>query len=572
MKLNKIYFALFAMLSFIVTACSNSDNYDWATVSGNQVYFSNEGDSVIEISPSKASFEVPVYRVKTDEAITVPLKAVQEDNSIFTVPANVSFKAGEKVAKINISYDQTKIEYGKYEKMTLSIADANYSTDYGYGSYAFKAGVTQWSEWEPYNEAGTCTYSYSQYFSDDDTDVKLYIRHNTIETDLYQLYLENIMYGVDVILDYNKATGVVTCSPQSTGYTNSKYGEDVYFTDFNTYWEQIRGKTPGTDFDPVYGTFDEETGIIDIPLVYYISLGYFSYGYETITLDGYDRKDVSCSIEYTGKFVDTKNKTSLVANVTLGADVEKANVALVSGELTQEIFNQIKEGTYEGTVEVSESGEVRFDAENLEDGNYTLVVISYYGNEAQSYDTAEFKYSNNSTAEKWNVVGEGIYTYGVKVYTEKGVPFYEGKDQAVLYKSESDGTRYKIAPWGTSDNNDGLIFTMDAEGNIVVDHVETGDIDDTYGAVYATDFVTYEVAEAGGKYDSKYTDGVFNFYLAYHVSDGSFTYELNTFVLTDSNNAKAKVAKVGKNVKRTSGKKDIIRVLNKEMKPLFSVR
>ena len=108
------------MLSLFMTACS-SDDYDWATVSGNQVYFSSELDSIMEISTKATTFEVPISRVNADEAISVPLKAEQEAGSIFTVPSNVEFKAGEKTAKVAISYDPSKITFGKYEKMTLSL-------------------------------------------------------------------------------------------------------------------------------------------------------------------------------------------------------------------------------------------------------------------------------------------------------------------------------------------------------------------------------------------------------------------------------------------------------------------
>lgn len=484
MKLNKIYLSLIAMLSLIMTACS-SDDYDWATVSGNQVYFSNELDSIVEISPKTTTFEVPISRVKTDEAITVPLKVEQESGSIFTVPSSVEFKAGEKVAKINVAYDPTKITYGKYEKMTLSIADENYTTDYGFGTYSFKAGATEWDDWKPYNSAGTATFKYSVFFSGDDAGLKFYIRHNTIETNEYQLRIDQCLYGVSLVMDYDKNTGVVSLAGQNTGYHHSKYDEDVYVCDYDAYCK-MRGQE---NTNKVYGSFDEETGIITLPTVYYISLGTFGSGYETIVLDGYDRKDTSVSVTYNGKYTDAKNNTSIVANVQLGADVTSANVALVPGELTQEIFDQIKAGTYENLQEVTESGNVLFGTEGLEDGTYTLVAVSFYNGEVQNYETASFKYvSGAAVGEQWNALYTGIYTYGAKSLNQDGGSFYEGKDEVVLYQSEKDPTRYKVAPWASSDNNEGLIFTMDDAGNIVVDHCETGEVSEQYGTIWATDW------------------------------------------------------------------------------------
>lgn len=554
------------MLSLFMTACS-SDDYDWATVSGNQVYFSNELDSIVEISSKATTFEVPISRVNTDEAITVPLKAEQEDGSIFTVPASVNFAAGEKVAKIAISYDPSKITFGKYEKMTLSIADDTYSTDYGFGTYTFKAGATQWSDWAPYNAAGTATFKYSQFFSGDDAGLKFYVRHNTIDTNEYQFRIDQCLYGVNIVMNYDANTGIVSTPIQNTGYHHSKYDEDVMVGDFDAYLKSIgKENTQG-----VYGSFDKEQGIISLPLVYFISQGTFASGYEYIYLDGFDRKDTSCGITYSGKFVDPKNKTSLVANVTLGADVTSANVALVPGDLTQDIFDQIKAGTYENMQEIKESGEVKFDATDLEDGNYTLVVVSFYQGEAQNYATATLKYaSGNSQTEKWKALYNGVYTYGAKSFNENGSSFYEGKDDAVLYQSESDPTRYKILPWANSE--EGLIFTMDAAGNIVVDHVETGETDQQYGAIVASDLVTVGAVEAGKGYDSKYADGTFNFYLAYHVDAGAFSMELNTFTITSQASAKMKKVAAVKKGKKANGKKVITPMLSKKKISLFSIK
>lgn len=567
MKLNKIYLSLIAMLSLLMTACS-SDDYDWATVSGNQVYFSNELDSIIEISPKSTTFEVPISRVKTDEAITVPLKVEQESGSIFTVPSSVEFKAGEKVAKIEVSYNPAQITYGKYEKLTFSIADETYATDYGFGSFSFKAGATEWDDWKPFNSAGTATFKYSVFFNGDDTGLKFYVRHNTIETNEYQFRIDECLYGVSIVMDYDKNTGIVSLASQNTGYHHSNYNEDVYVCDFDAYCK-MRGQE---NTNKIYGSFDEENGIITLPLVYYISLGTFGNGYETIELDGYDRKDTSVSITYNGKYIDAKKNTSIVANVELGADVTSANVALVPGDLTQEIFNQIKDGTYENVKEITESGNVLFDAEGLEDGNYTLVAISYYNGEAQTYETASFKYENGAAAaEQWNALYTGIYTYGAESLNQNGSTFYEGKDEVVLYQSEKDPSRYKVAPWAASDNNEGLIFTMDDEGNIVVDHCETGEVSQQYGTIWATDLVTYGAVAAGNGMDSKYADGIFNFYLAYHVEAGTFSYELNTLQLTSKASAKAKGVKALNSVKKANAK-TLVPSLKKGHVAFFSVK
>ncbi len=565
MKLNKLSLYLLAMLSLVLSACS-SDDYDWATVSGNQVYFSNETPESFEISASGTSFEVPVYRVKTDEAITVPVTATLQDGSIFTVPSSVSFAAGAKEAKIAISYDPSKITFGNYEDITLSIADSTYTTVYGLGTLTFKAGATEWTDWAPYNQAGTCTYTYSVFYSSgDDAGLVFQVRHNVNKSNLYQFKVKQVMSGIDLILDYDEATGVVSCPAQFTGYTHSSNG-DVYVADYNYYMETVRGKDPSS-FDHMYGSFDKENGYIDIPVTYYVSAGYFGYGYETITLDGYDRKDVSCEIAYTGKLIDAKETPYIVANVTLGADVTSANVALVPGTLTEDVFNQVVDGSYEGVVEVTESGEVKFDASELADGNYTLVVVSYYEGEAQNYATATVKYTT-AGKETWAEIGEGLYTYGVESFSRDGSLLYEGQETAALYQSESDPTKFKLTPWASS--TAGLLFTVASDGTITVDGVETGDSYGSYGAISASDLVTNGNVAAGRGYDSNKDGNTYSFYLAYHVEAGNLAFQLDTFTL-DGETA-AKMRKAAKKPSCNKGKVSLVRTLKKVEQPLFSVK
>lgn len=552
------------MLSLVLSACS-SDDYDWATVTGDQVYFSNETQETFELSTEATTFEVPIYRVKTDGAVTVPVKATLQDGSIFTVPSNVTFADGAKEAKIAISYDPSKIEFGSYEDITLSIADSTYTTVYGQGSVSFKAGATEWTDWAPYNQAGTCTYSYSLFWSGDDAGLVFQVRHNVIKANLYQFKVKQCMYGIDLILDYDESTGVVSCPAQFTGYTHSSYG-DVYVADYNYYMETVRGKDPSS-FQHAYGSFDKEGGYIDIPVSYYVSAGSFGSGYETITLDGYDRKDVSCGITYTGKLIDAKETPYIVANVTLGADVTTANVAIVPGTLTQDVFDQIKDGTYEGVVEVTESGDVKFDATDFEDGNYTLVVISYYEGEAQNYATATLKYTT-AGKESWAEMGQGVYAYGVESFAEDGSVLYSGQETATLYQSESEPTKFKLSPWTSSTT--GLIFTVASDGTITVDGVETGEEFQSYGVISASDLVTKGVVSAGRGYDSNKDGNTYSFYLAYHVEAGNLAFQLDTFTL-DAETA-AKMRKAAKKHYSNKNKVSLMRTLKKVDQPVFSLK
>lgn len=566
MKLNKIFLGLLAMMAVVLTACS-SDDYEWATAKGNQVYFSSELPSTVEISSRGNSFDVTVSRVKTDEAITVPLNVELADGSIFTAPTSVSFAAGEKEAKATFTYDNAKIEFGKYENIKMSIGGEGYTTEYGYSDYSFQAGATQWTDWATYNQAGTCTYTYTIYWNGTGSDLSFEIRHNTIDINEYQIRVPNAVTNQMLYYDYDKSTGHVVCKPQSTGYVNSNYNEEVMVADYNSYME-AQGKVAGTDFTPVYGTFDEENGEIKLPLVYYISQGVFGNDWETITLDGYDRKDVSCSVEYAGKFTDPKKKTFLVANATLGADVTSANVALVPGELTQETLNSIIDGSYSNMQNISASGEVKFAADDLEDGKYSFVIVSFYNDEAQNYDDASFKYESgkNAQQETWKALYNGIFTYGAKSYTQGNTLVMDGKIESVLYKSETRENTYKISPW--CDSEDGLVFTMDSNGKIVVDGVDTGMASQKYGEVYVYDLVTLGIADLQSAYDGQNT---FNFYLAYHVDAGNLGFQLDQFTITGAASA-AKKSQVKGVSKGKFHQTALMPMAKKQVKPLFIIK
>ena len=69
--MKKYYFNLFIALMAVMgfTACSSDkDDYEWATVTGNQVYFSNTLPSSINLSKSANTFAIPVSRVDSAAA------------------------------------------------------------------------------------------------------------------------------------------------------------------------------------------------------------------------------------------------------------------------------------------------------------------------------------------------------------------------------------------------------------------------------------------------------------------------------------------------------------------------
>lgn len=494
-----------------------------------QVYFSNETASQIEVKKQESSVSIPVMRINTAGALEVPITAKIE-NAAYAIPSKVTFADGQNTANLVITYNPDNLEYGQEDALTLQIGDASYTTVYGLSTFAGSLYVAEpWSEWELYNSAGTCTFTYSQFLSGPDEGLGFYVRRNTITPSKMQFMVENCLYGVDLIFDYDAETGHVTCAPQYVGYTHSTYGQ-VFVTDDANYWLNIREK-PDTKVD--YGTFDEETGVLEPCLVYYVSAGYFGDGYETIILDGYNRMDFSVFMDYQGILRTPSNDFLAQADVELGSDVVTANVSVVPGELDQATFLAMLDGTYEAYVdstEITESKMVHLNMNGAPNGEYTLVAITYdKDGEPQDNAYVSFKYETGDV-ETWTSKYIGTYTYSLFWQAdEEGTPL-EIED-LVLQQSDKDPNRYQILDWGY--NGEPFVFAFQEDGSIIVEDQFIGYSHPSYGDVYVDDLVDYTGKTDYGQsyYDAE--SGTFYFAILYYVSAGVFGNGYETFTITD---------------------------------------
>lgn len=528
MKTGKIFGLLGLALCAVFTSCDEefNDDYTAASVSGAQVYFSSEAPSVVEVSKDTTACEISLNRAVTAGSLEVALN-VTSTSDLYSIPSKVTFADGADSAPISIKYDGDAIEYGVFDTVTVSLADATITSSWGVSSYTFVIGCPEpWTEWAPF-AAGTCTWTYTQYYNGDDPGLKIYYRSNKVNTAQAQFLIKNALSGIDVVFDYNTETGAVTL-PETKFDVHSSYG-DVFVSDLDTY--AGNGQV---------GAFDAEQGIIEIPLIYYVGAGYFGYGYEYIYIDGYNRKDLTTEVTYAGKFEDAEGNLFVVASANLGPDVESAQLALIPGELTQELFDEILGGTYTQMMEIAASGEYRMPADSLETGKYSFVLVSYSEGEAADYATAAFKYTNSAEpAETWTDLYVGNYTYTLFFGSEEE-PYTD--ENLVLSVSDSDPSRYKISNWGYGVD---FMFTMAEDGTILVDDCETGYVHSQVGMIYVVDYVTYTGSpEAPSSYDPE--TGTFNFALVYYYDGGYAAFGYEKFVLTAAAGAKNRIAKADK--------------------------
>lgn len=154
MKLNKIFLLAGIALAGVFAACSDDDDYEkGAVASGNQlqtVTFGAKNIYSAELDPADpTTYTITVYRDSAlmDQAATIPLKVLVNTDSVFVVPANVSFAAGEAEAQFIVTYDKAKI--GSPYTLEVAIADDSYINPYSaatYTSYVLNIQRVKWNK------------------------------------------------------------------------------------------------------------------------------------------------------------------------------------------------------------------------------------------------------------------------------------------------------------------------------------------------------------------------------------------------------------------------------------------
>ena len=574
------------MLSVILTACSD-DDYKWATVSGDQVYFSSELASTVELSKSASYFNVQISRVKTDDAITVPITAQLAENSNFTVPASVTFQPGEKTAAIKIAYNPENITYGSYEDITLAIGDANYTTDYGYSSYSFKAGATEWVDITTNKSTGLMREDLLTTFFKFNSDNPVWnvkIQKSVINEGMYRIvepysdmYQQDVAAGADgETYDTSKEHNWVidATDPDYVYFGYCKTGLDVgygeitvtsmayYYLNSGLTLDQVKAQHP-----EAFGTLSD--GMISMPAnSMLISMASYNEGslYKAgkdglfaVALPGSVIADYSVSAEYTGRFTDASNNDFANINFTLGEDVASVKYALVAS--TADVSATVQ-GIIDGTVkseEASQTGSVSIGY--TESGKYKLVWVVYNaGNEAVGSGSLDLKLkssNDSSTQETYKDITSGTLTIGAKDCSEvlfgKAIGSILRTDaygmESVLAQSEQDPTHFRLNPYLPAElYKEGvtppyLDFSVDADGTITVDSQESNlqgqDSNGSTVEIMISDVVTWMggpdsengVALKKMGYNSNYKDGLYSFYVVYHAptGNGGWAFELDTF-------------------------------------------
>lgn len=578
--MNKLFKYSLALLTVVIgfASCSSDsdDNYQKASVSGPQVFFSKNMSTVVNLTFDDTSFKVPISRGNDAEAVTVALSKEDEEN-LFNVPASVSFAAGQSEAEIEIGLDPTKFEFNEFKNLTITV-DPEQGTPYGIGTLALSVGmpltwkslgkgtyVDNWFEHSTKAEIFQCEQDpqkfriaspYADYDGDDYFDMS-----GTMDP-----YLElTVLKPGDVFNDVTITENDLVVYPiYSTGAIHPSYTDDVIVMLHPSEYTSMAADQTMWVHNKVleYDANGTPAKIQLAPSFYMMQYGGWNNtqndGVIEIYFPGNDPLDFDVKVTYNGKTVSPDDEYAALFSIKVGGDLEEVKYAFVASSDVNSILSGILDGSVE-TESISKSTDLSIPVEKA--GSYSLVAVGYADGEAQTYDASTILFEMGG-GETWTAVAHGVYSYGVEALTQNGQSAYSGQESAILYQSSLDETRYRIAPWAHWSNN-GLIFSWNKETNVIkADAVDTGEdyVEDgeNYGRIFFSDIATFN-AEYYGQYPSTYKPDTktFEFWGAYHFGEYWFGAVIETFTIDDEAAASAVSKRAAAQRTRTAKKHKI---------------
>lgn len=581
---------LVSVLAISLGSCTDEYEYIGAVAEGEQVYFSNALSSTVELNSNASSIQIPINRIQRSGALTVPLEVSVPEGSNCKVASEATFADGDSVAYINISYDPSAIEYGKYDTITIAIKDAEYTTPYGASSFTFAAGL---SEWKTMSTKGSFRDGILAYmYGLDILTYQVEIQENVLTPGRYR-----------VVSPYGEGTGFydsyvgdgkvfTAASASNTSFIIDATDPDYVYIDGDFYTGVDDGMSSegqgqlhvfsyvyyylsaGNSIETIKANVPElfgklENGVITFPSNSILanfddSMNPMSYANSsdlTVALPGYEITDYSSSFTYEGRFTDVAGNNYAQGKITLGEDVASAKyIVAADGDDVNEIIAAVNEGLIEAT-QITSSTEVKVAIS--EGGTYNMIIMTYdaEGN-MRAYSSTSFEFSLGSDAHNWQPIYTGVFTHNVEpafITTEEGSDEYVGNPiinnitssySAVMYQDANDPTSFKIEPWITNETS--LTFTMDSEGYITFKDVNTGFSHQTYGTLYVGDAALLfgATGQHTSGYDSSMNMFVFGtvYYVYVNGSYGWFGGAYETFEISGSQGAPANKALNGGNI------------------------
>lgn len=467
--LNKFnsYVAMAAMGLVALTACNNDDiDYSSSTYpNAASAYFSVQGVKAVQIGTGDTEKGgLLVYRPAAGSSATVNLEWEGETQN-FVLPTSVTFGEEDLIAEIVISFNENDLEPAHPYDLKVTIPGTE-TTPYTQNYAQLELTYFPMSEWElfGYDEAlgrdGIGTFDFSLYYSMPGYGpVRVLSRYSLINPDMmdfdFQWLIDddNPDLGYESFLTASSTDGGETLTVPVTPFAyNSNYGT-VYVASTYLYFSDLSEEDNDSYFDDVTGTF-----YLDV--VYFVNEGYFDYGYETCTLNGYlDTNDYSVTLTDLGMTTIADENyqlvsfswgeaVSLVEYVVVDTESVSDEEGNLSDELLEGIAEDVEKGNLDATI-VPKKGTYSFSFPK--GGDYTLVAIGYKdeGNAEYAWKSVQglsFTYKTTDPNEGWTDLGYAPYTdtFLSNMYGFPAPTYY-----VLVQESETEPGLYRLVdPYG----------------------------------------------------------------------------------------------------------------------------
>lgn len=393
-NIKSLLYAAAAVLLLPLTSCSDDDYPQVPAPAGQEVYFSDTLATSYTLTRDASKVEIPLMRVKTEEAETVQLM-FEDESGLFTIPSSVTFAAGANSSNIAIAYDFAALEPASEYKISLLVMGNQ--SEWGQSQVELKMVVP-----EPWIKLGTGLYR-------DDIVPSLFngIEPREHEVEIYEYdgrkgyyyiaspydavfisewfdadpsELVNNVQEVKFIIDATDPNAVVIASQSNPQPLGCILGQDGWLYTFSV--------DPGTLVDGVI-TFPEN-GLV--AMFSELDGGYYanSHGLFRVVLPGVELLDYAISAAYDGMKISADGATaSALFNLSFGEDVASYKYVVAEGDVT-ETLDTVAAGIADGSLENVVDGNIdntsiAIALENS--GLYSFVAVPYNDEgEAQTAD------------------------------------------------------------------------------------------------------------------------------------------------------------------------------------------
>lgn len=380
-NIKSLLYAAAAVLLLPLTSCSDDDYPLEPVPAGQEVYFSESLATNYTLARGTSSVEIPVMRIKTDEAETIQIMS-EDESGLFTIPASVTFAAGADKTNLTISYDFAALEPSNSYPISLLIMGNQ--SEWGQSQVKVTLAVPA-----PWNKLGTGLFRddmltiYGVPSLEQEIEIyeyegrpgyyKINSPYNAVFIsplfDAEPADLKNNVQEVEFIIDATDPNAVVIASqsnPQPMGCVLSP----------DDGWMSVCSIETGTLVD----------GVITFPprglVVFLNDGGYYANqnGMFRVVLPGVVLMDTTMSAVYDGMKVSADGTEAVALfNLSFGADVASYKYVVAEGDATAE-FDTLVAAIADGSAENINEGDVNETslAITLEgSGMHSFVAVPY---------------------------------------------------------------------------------------------------------------------------------------------------------------------------------------------------